>query len=219
MRAAMSNKPAKETPKRPARIELPPPPPLPQVSDKPDIASVQYSTHRTKLSTFRTSLSEHRTDLSEYRTDLSTYRTDLSTHRTEMSMRRTGMSFQRTRMSADRTLMSVIRTSLSLIGFGFTIFQGFSKLHDAGAIANPNAPRNFGIALVFLGILMLIVGMVHHVQFMMELRRTRGDMKRQGLVHGDSRFPVSITFMVSLGLLLLGFAAIANMVFKVAVFG
>jgi hypothetical protein len=66
---------------RPARIELPPTPPLPQVSEKPDIASAQYSTHRTKLSTFRTSLSEHRTDLS-------TYRTDLSTHRTEMSMQR-----------------------------------------------------------------------------------------------------------------------------------
>ena len=41
------------------------------------------------------------------------------------------MSFQRTRMSADRTLMSVIRTSLSLIGFGFTIFQVFEKLHEA----------------------------------------------------------------------------------------
>jgi uncharacterized membrane protein YidH (DUF202 family) len=219
MRTTMSNKPAKETPKRPARIELPPVPPLPQVSATPDIASVEYSTHRTKLSTLRTGLSEHRTDLSEYRTDLSTYRTSLSTDRTEMSMRRTGMSFQRTRMSDDRTLMSVIRTSLSLIGFGFTIYQTFQKLHDAGSIANPNAPRNFGIILVLLGIGMLIVGMIHHIQFMLELRRNRADMKRQGLVHGDSRFPVSITFMVSLGLLLLGFAAIANMVFKVAVFG
>ena len=44
------------------------------------------------------------------------------------------MSFQRTRLSADRTLMSVIRTSLSLIGFGFTIFQIFQKLHDAGVL-------------------------------------------------------------------------------------
>ncbi len=49
----------------------------------------------------------------------------------ELSSRRTGMSFQRTRMSADRTLMSVIRTSLSLIGFGFTIFQVFQKLHES----------------------------------------------------------------------------------------
>lgn len=87
------------------------------------------------------------------------------------------------------------------------------------AIANPNAPRNFGIILVLLGIVMLVVGMIHPVQFMLELRRTRADMKRQGLVHADSRFAVSITFMVSLGLLLRGFAATANMVFKVAVFG
>jgi uncharacterized membrane protein YidH (DUF202 family) len=215
----MSSEPSRETRKRPARIELPAVPPLPRVSASPDIASVEYSTHRTKLSSLRTGFSEHRTDLSEYRTDLSMHRTSLSTNRTEMSMRRTGMSFQRTRMSDDRTLMSVIRTALSLIGFGFTIHQGFQKLRDAGAIANPNAARNFGIALVLLGIAMLIVGMVHHVQFMMELRRTRGEMIRQGLVHGQSRFPVSITFMVSVGLLLLGIAAIADMVFKAAVLG
>ncbi len=215
----MSNESSKDVPKRPARIALPPVPPVPDIGLTSPTASNEYSVHRTKLSTLRTGLSEHRTDLSEYRTDLSSLRTRLSTHRTEMSMRRTGMSFQRTRMSDDRTLMSVIRTSLSLIGFGFTIYQTFQKLHDAGTIANPNAPRNFGIVLVLLGILMLIVGMVHHVQFMLELRRTRREMVKQGLVHGQSRFPVSITFMVSVGLLLLGMAAIVNMVFKVAVFG
>src|SRR5262245_10069652 len=59
----------------------------------------------------------------------------------ELSARRTGMSFQRTRMSADRTLMSVIRTSLSLIGFGFTIFQFFQKLKEAGNLTHPAAPR------------------------------------------------------------------------------
>ena len=57
---------------------------------------------------------------------------------TELAARRTGMSFQRTRMSADRTLMSVIRTALSLIGFGFTIFQVFQKLHDALMAGTPN---------------------------------------------------------------------------------
>ena len=77
---------------------------------------------------------------------------------TELSSRRTGMSFQRTRMSADRTLMSVIRTSLSLIGFGFTIFQMFQKAHEAGLLKGSDAPRNFGEALVFLGIGMLVLG-------------------------------------------------------------
>jgi putative membrane protein len=76
----------------------------------------------------------------------------------ELSARRTGMSFQRTRMSADRTLMSVIRTSLSLISFGFTIFQVFGKLRDAGTLTHAAAPRNFGITLVALGIVMLVVG-------------------------------------------------------------
>jgi putative membrane protein len=84
----------------------------------------------------------------------------------ELSARRTGMSFQRTRMSADRTLMSVVRTSLSLIGFGFTIFQFFEKLRDAGTLTHGAAPRHFGVALVALGILMLIGGIIYHVQFM-----------------------------------------------------
>jgi uncharacterized membrane protein YidH (DUF202 family) len=215
----MSSQSPKLTLKRPERIALPPVPPVPDFGTTSPTASTEYSIHRTKLSTLRTGLSEHRTDLSEYRTDLSTHRTDLSTERTEMSMRRTGMSFQRTRMSDDRTLMSVIRTALSLIGFGFTIYQTFQKLRDAGAIANAAAPRNFGIILVLLGIASLIVGMIHHVQFMVELRRTRAEMVREGLIHGQSSFPVSFTFLVAVALLLLGFAAIINMVFKVALFG
>src|SRR5690349_13783160 len=83
---------------------------------------------------------------------------------TELAARRTGMSFQRTRMSADRTLMSVNRTALSLIGFGFTIFQVFEKARDAKLLANASAPRDFGIALVALGIGMLALGIVYHIQ-------------------------------------------------------
>ena len=66
----------------------------------------------------------------------------------ELSSRRTGMSFQRTRMSADRTLMSVIRTSLSLISFGFTIFQVFEKLRDAGRSRMPPRPAISASTLV-----------------------------------------------------------------------
>ena len=88
----------------------------------------------------------------------------------ELSSRRTGMSFQRTRMSADRTLMSVIRTSLSLIGFGFTIFQFFEKLREGNVLASATPARNFGITLVALGIGMLVLGIIYHVQFMLGLR-------------------------------------------------
>lgn len=217
---------------RPARLTETPVPPIPVVDETKPGASLEYSLYQTNLSNHRTGLSEHRTSLSEYRTDLSTHRTDLSERRTdlsvrrtdlstgrsEMSMRRTGMSFQRTRMSADRTLMSVIRTSLSLIAFGFTIFQFFRKLQETGALAQAEAPRNFGLALVALGIGMLVLGIVYHVQFMLGLRRTRHEMAEESLIHGESRFPPSLTLVTATILLLIGLAAIASMIFNAGPF-
>jgi uncharacterized membrane protein YidH (DUF202 family) len=209
-----------KTPVRPKRFEDQPLPPLPKVDGMADgAASVTLSNHRTRLSTFRTGLSEHRTDLSEYRTDLSSDRTAMSTDRTEMSMRRTGMSFQRTRMSAERTLMSFIRTSLSLIGFGFTIFQFFEKLKQGGSITHDAAPRNFGITLVLLGILMLVVGIAYHVQFMWGLRHERDAMHADGLIHAQSKFPPSITLVTALILLAVGVFAILSMLFHIGPFG
>ena len=137
---------------------------------------------------------------------------------TELSSRRTGMSFQRTRMSADRTLMSVIRTSLSLIGFGFTIAQVFEKLRDQNAITKAAAPRNFGVALVGLGIVMLILGILYHIQFMLGLRRLRESMREEGLVHGETVFPVSFTLITALILLVIGVAAILSLAFRIGPF-
>jgi putative membrane protein len=136
----------------------------------------------------------------------------------ELSSRRTGMSFQRTRMSADRTLMSVIRTALSLISFGFTIHQVFQKLQDQRMITATHAPRTFGAALVYLGVGMVVVGIGFHLQFMNGLRREREDMKRDGLVHGESHFPPSFTLVVAILLLLLGVAAIASLTFGIGPF-
>lgn len=137
---------------------------------------------------------------------------------TELSSRRTGMSFQRTRMSADRTLMSVIRTSLSLIGFGFTIFQVFQKLHDADMLRNSEAPRHFGEALVWLGIAMLVLGIGYHVVYMLGLRKEREQLKAEGLIHAESQFPVSLTLIVALMLLAIGLMAIFSMVFNTGPF-
>jgi putative membrane protein len=137
----------------------------------------------------------------------------------ELSARRTGMSFQRTRMSADRTLMSVIRTSLSLIGFGFTIFQFFEKLKEAGTLTHAGAPRNFGLALVLLGVVILILGIIYHVQFMLGLRHVRHEMTEDGLIHGESRFPPSLTLITAVILLLIGIAASVSMIFNVGPFG
>ncbi|HYW13613.1 MAG TPA: DUF202 domain-containing protein [Longimicrobium sp.] len=136
----------------------------------------------------------------------------------ELSARRTGMSFQRTRLSADRTLMSVIRTSLSLISFGFTISQFFGKLAEAQGWGNAPA-RNFGIALVLLGIVMLVIGILYHLSFMAGLRDERLQMKMESLVHAQSRFPVSMTLIVALLLLAIGLLAILNMIFRMGPFG
>ena len=212
---------------RPEHVPVTPVPPIPQVDEsQADMASVKYSAYRTGLSNHRTGLSEHRTDLSEFRTDLSMhrtdlseYRTDLSTNRTEMSMRRTGMSFQRTRMSADRTLMSIMRTALSLISFGFTIFQVFSKLVKLPDLnMQAHAPRNFGLAMVVLGMLLLSVGIYYHVNFMKGLRLERSHMVRGGLLHGESAYPISLTLITASLLWLIGLVAIVSMVFNVAPF-
>ena len=164
----------------------------------PDLASVEYSQHRTKLSTHRTAL---------------------STRRTEMSSRRTGMSFQRSRLSAERTLMSVIRTSLSLISFGFTIYQFLGRLADEKLLSGaPHAARNFGQALVWLGVAMLIVGIVYHLQFMYGLRKVRGNMHNEALIHADSSFPVSFTLLVAVLLLGIGLVALVSLTFQVGPF-
>jgi len=136
----------------------------------------------------------------------------------ELSSRRTGMSFQRTRMSADRTLMSVIRTSLSLISFGFTIYQVFDKAHQAEIIGSSAAASHFGRALVLLGTFMLGLGIVYHVRFMVELRRERALMTTDGSLHDESRFPVSLTLITAVALLLIGLFAFASTVFTIGPF-
>jgi putative membrane protein len=137
----------------------------------------------------------------------------------ELAARRTGMSFQRTRMSADRTLMSVIRTSLSLIGFGFTIFQMFQKLHDAGVLKSADAPRRFGEFLVILGIATLVLGIAYHIAFMLELRRQREALKAEGLLHAETRFPPSMVLIVAILLMAGGILAIYSMLFGGGAFG
>jgi putative membrane protein len=129
----------------------------------------------------------------------------------ELASRRTGMSFQRTRMSADRTLMSVIRTALSLIGFGFTIFQVFKKLHEAQILKSSGTARNFGETLVYLGLTMLVVGVGYHILFMIGLRRERAMLRQTGLLHADSQFPPSLTLMIAVLLFGVGISAIIAM--------
>ncbi|NUP12630.1 MAG: DUF202 domain-containing protein [Polyangiaceae bacterium] len=125
------------------------------------------------------------------------------------------MSFQRSRMSADRTMMSIIRTSLSLIGFGFTIYQFFGRLQTDKILSSArHAPRNFGLALVSLGLALLTLGIVYHLRYMGELRAERTMMTRQGLIHGETSYPISLTVVTAALLWIIGALAIVSMVFR-----
>ena len=140
---------------------------------------------------------------------------------TQLASSGASLSFQRTRMSADRTLMSIVRTSLSLIGFGFTIFQFFRHLRESAVgeqLLRAAAPRNFGLALVILGVVMQTLGIWDHVAFMLNLRKKRRQFMESGLIEGDDRFPVSTTLIVATALLLIGLIAIAGMVFRAGPF-
>ncbi len=138
---------------------------------------------------------------------------------TELSSRRTGMSFQRTRLSAERTLMSVVRTSLSMISFGFTIYSFFGHLQGEGMLRRQHAPRNFGLALITLGVAILLAGIGFHIAFMRELRNERIALAKEGLIRAKTHFPVSYTLLTAVMLLLIGLTAIVSIVFDIGPFG
>ena len=205
--------PPEVEPERPGRVRPEPVPPLPK------IAPEEKAEASTIFSRFRTGLSRRRTSLSEHRTDLSEFRTDLSEHRTELGMRRTGMAIHRTRMAADRTLMAEIRTSLSMIGFGFTLYQAFRKLAQTGTFESDNAPRNFGLTLILFGMLILVGGIWRHVQFALELRAMRKALKAQHLIHAASRYPVSISLIIAVGLFVVGLLTVLTITLNLSLFG
>ena len=60
---------------------------------------------------------------------------------------------------------------------------------------------------MWLGIAMLVLGIVYHVGFMRGLRKEREQMHAHGLVHAESHFPVSMTLIIAILLLSVGIVA------------
>ena len=157
---------------------------------------------------------EEQTGLDQIRSRSPMKRTGLTADEVsvQLSMRRTGMSFQRTRVSADRTLMSVIRTSLALISFGFTIFNFFKALNQASNInqGSFHAARNFGLGLLITGIVLLILGLIFHVRFMKALRKERNELIADDMLFGHLPYPVSLTAIIAVALLVIGFISLIS---------
>jgi putative membrane protein len=138
---------------------------------------------------------------------------------TELASNRTSLAVERTRMAADRTLMAIVRTALSLIGFGYTIYQAFHQLQKSGLLPlREQAPRNFGLGLVLLGILMLVMGIASHAVFGGQINRRRQRLFSLGLLRRDIHYHATPTFIVAVLLLLIGLAAAVGIIFRLGIF-
>jgi inner membrane protein YidH len=118
----------------------------------------------------------------------------------------TEYSWLRTRMSVERTLLSWNRTAVSLIGFGFTIYQFFLKFQQATApeAARPQAPRNFGLALIGAGVVAMALALWQHRVLVKEL-----ESESFGAVRPHLHLPVrgQQSVFVTVILLIIGVAA------------
>jgi putative membrane protein len=128
---------------------------------------------------------------------------------TILAEERTDVALDRTRMAAERTLMAWVRTTLSMISFGFTIFKFFQYLQQAGTATRwrPEMPENLGIFLVILGTGMLSLAIVQHWVFLKRLKDRSG-----------KKMPVSLALVAAFFITLMGFFALANLLFKVGGF-
>ena len=111
----------------------------------------------------------------------------------------------RTALSSEQTLMSWVRTSLSLFTFGFSITQFFYYLEQQQQDSHFSAgPRRLGISLIGVGILVLVLAVVEHVQ---RLRK----MREQGLPPDSGSF---LPIGSAVAILAIGIVALVSVFLK-----
>ncbi|HMK89130.1 MAG TPA: DUF202 domain-containing protein [Methylocystis sp.] len=79
----------------------------------------------------------------------------------------------RTRLAADSTLMGWMRLATTLIGFGFTIVQFFDRFEAMSNVRParyPMMPHYLGLALIFSGVLGLLIAIRQYVSFVAYLQ-------------------------------------------------
>lgn len=134
----------------------------------------------------------------------------------ELASNRTSLAFERTRMAADRTLMAIVRTSLSMISFGFTIYKAFEALKEnpLTQVTGTHAARYFGMSLLYLGVALLIFGVIGQWKFNRELTKRRERLYGLHLLRRTIQYSATPTFIAACLLLLIGFAAMAAIAFR-----
>lgn len=83
----------------------------------------------------------------------------------------TWLAYERTRESYERSIQAWIRTGTSLITFGFSVYKFFQIENPSPKTSLLVGPREFGAALVILGLVSLILATLQYRQHIRRLIR------------------------------------------------
>jgi putative membrane protein len=115
----------------------------------------------------------------------------------------TKLAYERTRLAYENTMMAWVRTATSLITFGFSVYKFFQLETGSGErVGRLVGPREFAILLIAAGLVSLLLGTVHHVRSMRQLR-----------VH-DPALPRSLAAPLGALISLLGLVALIAVIFR-----
>lgn len=78
--------------------------------------------------------------------------------------------------------------------------------------------RNFALALALLGVGLVSFGIAYHIACMLGLRNERRRLRKLGIVHAESTFPVSLALFVAVLMLLIGALAVLSMAYTIGPF-
>lgn len=87
----------------------------------------------------------------------------------------TQLALERTWLAHQRTLMAWVRTAASMISFGFTIYKFFE--FEKGAKGGQHGlltPRDFAMAMVSIGLIVLLLATVAHRRDTRQLNQRLG---------------------------------------------
>lgn len=115
----------------------------------------------------------------------------------------------RTRLAGDRTFMAWLRTAASFIGFGFTIFEFFSRLDTSpGKLRAAQQSAVLGLVLIAAGVTALAIALMQYTHGMHNL----GD--RRFVAIADPHPPRSPAVFLAAVLIVVGIIAFASIVVR-----
>jgi putative membrane protein len=115
----------------------------------------------------------------------------------------TQLALARTRAAYERTMMSWIRTATSLITFGFSVYKFFQLENPSRMLgARIIGPRQFALALVSLGLLSLLLGIVEQ----------RHNVRALGVQSSSEQR--SLAMLLAILISILGILALVAMIFR-----